>query len=167
MKVEKHNTAYSYNIILKETRNELGDGTCTSYPDAAGHRSYPQCVKAEAEGKVRPVLGCMPPWMSQQDRCTGPVRSPKDRPEFIQWFNSLHPQAKTGFFYKSDSCSLPCSKFSVQTIFRERRVKNNIKGNEEARYSLVNLFVDDNVQVDTLVPAVDFFTLVVEIGKYS
>ena len=160
LKVEQHVTMYSYSIILKETRNQLGDGTCTSYPESAGYKSFAECVQSEAEGKVRQAFGCVPPWMSDKDRCTGPVIMPRSNLADLKWFRYLIDQAITGFFYKSDSCLLPCDRFSVQTIFRERSV---FKSKKQAS-TYVRMFLDGKVQVDTLVPAVDFFTLIVEIG---
>ena len=41
----------AYTIQLKETRLESGQGSCTEYPDAAGHQSYPDCIDDENKRK--------------------------------------------------------------------------------------------------------------------
>ena len=38
---------YYYSIVIKETRTHLDDGSCTVYPDKAGHQSYADCVNQE------------------------------------------------------------------------------------------------------------------------
>ena len=159
--------SYAYRIVLKGTRNKLNDGSCAKYPDSAGHKTYADCVETEIRGKILPVLGCMPPWMSEKDQCTGPVLRPQGPPEFLEWFNYLHTAAKTGFFYQSESCLLPCSRISVNTALIEvRNVKNLPKEGEES-FTVIDLFVEDQIQVDTAVLAVDLWSLTVEIGRLS
>ena len=46
-----------YDIVLKETKKELDDGTCTDYPDPQGHQDYADCVGAEIRERIMPVLG--------------------------------------------------------------------------------------------------------------
>ena len=46
-----------YDIVLKETKKELDDGTCTDYPDPQGHQDYADCVDAEIRARIMPVLG--------------------------------------------------------------------------------------------------------------
>ena len=157
--------AYSYNIVLKETRNKLKDGSCAEYPDSSGHKTYTDCVETEIRGKILPVLGCMPPWMSDKDQCTGPVLRPQGPPKFLEWFNYLHTASKTGFFYQSESCLLPCSRFSVNTILIEKRNVKNLPREGKESFTVIDLFVEDQVQVDTAVLAVGLWSLTVEIGK--
>ena len=46
-KPDNKSVFYYYNIVVKETRTELNDGSCTVYPDIAGHQSYADCVDQE------------------------------------------------------------------------------------------------------------------------
>ena len=46
-----------YDIVLRETKKELGDGTCVEYPDPQGHQNYADCVDAEIRKHIMPVLG--------------------------------------------------------------------------------------------------------------
>ena len=164
---ENYGQEYSYSIILKETKNQLNDGTCTKYPDSAGHDTYADCVQSEARKNIMRVLGCMPPWMSAEDQCNGPIPRPEGSEEFFEWFDSLQNAAKTGFFYESKSCLHPCASVSVHTIFREKRAVKNWPTLDNKSITVTYMYVNNKVQVDTLVPAVDVFTLIIEIGRHS
>ena len=61
-----------YTIQLKETKVETDDGSCVNYPFGA-YNTYSDCVDAELEAKVLPILGCTVPWMSQENSCVGQI----------------------------------------------------------------------------------------------
>ena len=48
---------YYYDLVLRETKIELDDGTCVDYPDPQGHQDYADCVDAEIRERIMPVLG--------------------------------------------------------------------------------------------------------------
>ena len=63
-----------------------------------------------------PVLGCMPPWLSDTDHCDTPVlRTTPEHEEIRSWLYSLLPKAKTGLHFESNTCQLPCSYYSFQS----------------------------------------------------
>ena len=66
-------TSY-YSIKIKERQVETGDGSCTKYPDQAGHANYGDCVEDENRRRILPVLGCMVPWISSRDQCKAPLQ---------------------------------------------------------------------------------------------
>ena len=57
---------YYYKVIIKEIQIKLEDGSCTNYPDEHGHESYDKCIEMENRRSIMPVLGCMPPWLSDR-----------------------------------------------------------------------------------------------------
>ena len=61
-----------YGVQLTSIINKVGDNSCDNYP-SQDHYSYEVCVRAELAGKVKPVFGCMIPWMSNKDACDKPV----------------------------------------------------------------------------------------------
>ena len=57
---------FYYKVIIKEIQIKLEDGSCTNYPDEHGHESYDKCIEMENRKIIMPVLGCMPPWLSDR-----------------------------------------------------------------------------------------------------
>ena len=62
-----------YKIVLEETIMEANYGTCTVYPNWQYH-NFTHCFDEEMRKKMLPVLGCMIPWTSPNDRCTGLIQ---------------------------------------------------------------------------------------------
>ena len=62
-----------YKIVLEETITEANYGTCTVYPNQQYH-NFTDCFDEEMRKKILPVLGCMIPWTSPNDWCTGLIQ---------------------------------------------------------------------------------------------
>ena len=60
-----------YTVDLKEQHFLETSEDCTVYPDKYGHATYAQCIEEENREKMLPLVGCLPPWMSNIDQCTG------------------------------------------------------------------------------------------------
>ena len=155
----KYSTVYYYNVILKETRMELDDGSCVDYPDAAGHDSYANCVEEENQRKILPVLGCMPPWLSEKTPCDKPVTKLKEHKPVLSWISSIFTKSKKGFHYETESCLLPCTQISVQAIFQD------VKYFSSSPRVKFNLFFDETVKVERVGIAYGVEELLVEVGS--
>ena len=57
---------FYYKVNIKEIQIKLEDGSCTIYPTELGHESYDKCIEMENRKIIMPVLGCMPPWLSDR-----------------------------------------------------------------------------------------------------
>ena len=60
-----------FRVHLKEENLLDTNKDCTAYPDKSGHVSYAQCIEEENRSKMLPLVGCLAPWMSNKDQCTG------------------------------------------------------------------------------------------------
>ena len=154
------NTIHYYSIVLTEIRTELDDDSCTNYPDTAGHGSFTECVEAENKRMILPVLGCMPPWLSQSAACTGHVMK-NDNDNLSEWFKALYQRSKMGSFYQSPSCLPSCKHFTVHAVLHH--VKTGSGQTEDA--NKINLFFEKVVQVERIIPAYGIGSLLVEVGS--
>ena len=152
-------TVFYYNLMLKETRMELDDGSCVDYPDAAGHDSYADCVEEENQRKILPVLGCMPPWLSEMTPCKEPIFMFEKQKPVQKWIGSIYRKSKTGFHYGAESCLLPCTQISVQAIFQD------VKHYSFSSRLKFDLFFDEMVKVERVVLAYGVVDLLVEVGS--
>ena len=59
-----------YRVQLKEKQIHTEDGSCEQY---SHDHSYADCVDEENRQLILPLLGCMVPWMSEQNQCSGQV----------------------------------------------------------------------------------------------
>ena len=64
------------------------------------------------------MQGCMPPWLSTVDACTTHVLKTKGNENLTSWMHDFYKFAKTGFFYQSAACLLPCSQISVKSVLQ-------------------------------------------------
>ena len=152
---------YYYNIVLTERQVELDDGSCVDYPDANGHKSYADCVEEENQRKILPVLGCMPPWLSDRSPCNKPFLKTTDEHEQTQqWITNILTRSKTGYHYEAESCTRPCTQISVHTTFQDVVHYTNPKF--QLRF---NLFFDETIKVERVVLAYGTIDLLVEVGS--
>ena len=144
-----------YNVQLKETNIKTGDGSCVEYPTRT-YESYADCVDAEMKEKILPVLGCMIPWISDNNTCLGPIHRMPKHESLLQWIYEIVDDAFGGIQYHSESCPLPCSTVSLHVTYLHSGdyVTNNIA-----------LYFAKKVKVETIVLAYDFTALLVEIGS--
>ena len=156
------NRIHYYNIRLKETLAELDDGSCTNYPDAAGHASFTDCVEDENRGIILPVLGCLPPWLSTATACTGHfMRNTTAKKDLSWWFHFLYERSKMGSSYQSPSCLPPCKHFSVHSVLQDIK-----SGSGQTKVlNKINLFFEDIVHVERIIPAYGITSLLVELGS--
>ena len=49
----------------------MNDGSCVNYANDGKNGSYGDCIGNYLGSQYKPELGCMPPWMSDTDQCTG------------------------------------------------------------------------------------------------
>ena len=146
---------YDFQVKLTENRKETEDGSCMNYPSAE-HQSYTACVDEELRGLVVPTLGCMIPWMSEQNRCTGHLaRLPKYQ-KIEQWLTDVVNDARRGIQYKSTQCPLPCNLLSAESSYL-------LSGKSYRNF--VFLHLQDYVKVERIVLDYGFTDLLVEIGS--
>ena len=77
-----------YKIHLTQTSVETGDGSCVDYPTNY-YESYADCVDAEVRRKILPALGCMVPWMSLKDQCTGHISRLPSHEDLLKWLRAI------------------------------------------------------------------------------
>ena len=155
------NKIHYYNIIIKEIRNELDDGSCAPYPDTEGHQTFTACVEAENNGIILPVLGCLPPWLSDSSACTAHIRNSTDKKDLSLWFYKLYQRSKMGFHYKSASCLPSCRHLAVHSVLQDIKTGSG----QTKSPNKINLFFESIVQVERIIPAYGIGSLLVEVGS--
>ena len=73
-----------YHIQLKEKSIETDKGSCIDYASSK-YKSYASCVNVGLRDKILPVLGCMAPWISREEHCTGTLLRLQKREKIVQW----------------------------------------------------------------------------------
>ena len=146
-----------YGVQLTSIINKVGDNSCDNYP-SQDHYSYEVCVRAELAGKVKPVFGCMIPWMSNKDACDKPVPITPSRTKLIEWARSIVNDAFGGAEYYSENCKLPCSAYA--THVSRQAVSTSLQ--EE---TTIFIHIKRNVKVRKIVLSYDKTSLLVEIGS--
>ena len=147
-----------YGVQLTSMINEVGDSSCENYPNK-DHSSYEECLHAELTGKVKPVFGCMIPWMSHRKyACDKPVSKTPSRTKLIEWARSIVNDAYGGVEYYSENCKLPCSFYATRVS--KQAVSTSL---EEATTLFIHIL--RNVKVKKIVLSYDKTSLLVEIGS--
>ena len=125
--VEKPNSSlaymYRYSLQLQEVvRTDVG-WMCQLYGPDQPYISYAACVEAEDRRTILPVLGCMPPWMSATDQCTGLRHNSL---AYQKMLPRLRVRVQQGFsfvpYVSPSSCLPPCQQ--VQVHVTQRRVSS-------------------------------------------
>ena len=148
-----------YKITLKEVKNELEDGTCVQFPDAAGHQSFGDCVEQENQRKAMQVLGCMPAWMSGKDQCNTKIPQTTASTHYSYWLASLVVGSKNGFHYESLACRQPCNHILVNAKLLNSKFGKKYKSHH------IHLFFENRMNIERVVLAYDFTSLMVEVGS--
>ena len=149
-----------YNIFLHEKKLNLNDGSCTNYPDQDGHQNFAECVEEENARKLLPVLGCNPPWMLNVKSCAKKLAKNTTIIAMASWLSLLHETSKTGYHYESKMCLKPCKQ-----IFVRIKASKDSTINVSGYVHKINLFFDRSVQMENIVPAYDWTSLLVEMGS--
>ena len=149
-----------YSVQLKDTTIMSGDEkSCANYPDSHGHESFASCVDADNSKKIKPLLGCMMPWISSTDQCQGHIAPTQDHNDFKQWINLLYEHAKPGILLHYASCLPPCNVVTAHGKFMYIK-----QGNPREPRRVEIIFVED-MPVEYIIPAYGFDDLLVEIGS--
>ena len=146
----------THKIQLQETRVEIGDDSCTAYPTEE-FMSYTDCVETEMRKKVIPYLGCMVPWLSDQDACLGSIERLPKYDTLVQWLFRISLQSWGNIIYTSEQCSPPCSYLtahSTKSLTGINWRKNNVE-----------LYFVEHVEIEKIQLAYDSGDLLVEIGS--
>ena len=146
-----------YSVKLKERRVLTGDGSCAIYPGKTGHDSFADCVDEENQKKILPVLGCMVPWMSDRDQCKGLIERLPKQEDLIKWLGFVYDYAKPGFIDNYNSCPPPCTTLTATGKY--------LYTNTEKKGFKVKINFDEDIEVESVVPAYGFGDLLVEIGS--
>ena len=148
-----------YSVELTERQVNTGDGSCINYPDQAGHTSYHDCVEKENQRRILPILGCMVPWMSNENQCTGFLERLPKHEVYLQWIKDVYKNSVAGDFYHSLSCLLPCNLVTAHAANLEDR-ESDYKGDH-----IIAIYFKKNVKVETVILAYGMDSLLVEIGS--
>ena len=144
-----------YHIEVEEMHWQEDKQGCTVYgQDGSAHASFAACVEQEDREEFMPVLGCMLPWMSASDHCTGILKKKSGFEALIKSAN-IRLRKAVGFMeYLSDSCLPPCIQTSVRSKYlgsNKNSAKNQIhiyfsptvkKSSEEVAYGPTDLLVE-------------------------
>ena len=146
-----------YSIQLTYHRNQASDGSCMNYPDQHGHESFADCIEAENRKKTLPVLGCMLPWMSKLNHCSGFQAITPGSQALMELLSSAYEHAKLGLLKKDSSCPPPCDML----IARGRYLYTY----KDKYQSTVKLTLVEEIAVKTIMSAYGFDNLLVEVGS--
>ena len=148
-----------YIISLTERQVDTDDGSCTNYPDQAGHTSYQHCVEEENRMKILPVLGCMVPWMTEKDQCNGVLKRLPEHEDLLKWIKFVYHYTFSGNYFKANTCLLPCNLVSAHVNYLEE-IEDTSSGDHR-----ISLYFQEIVKVETVILAYGMDSLLVEIGS--
>ena len=146
-----------YHIQLKEKSIETDKGSCIDYASSK-YKSYANCVNIGLREKILPVLGCMVPWISRDEHCTGIVQRRPKQEKIVQWLRSLPQQSWGESQYKAKACPFPCTAMFSHATFKHT-------GIGDFQTNFVNLNLDDSIEEEKIIPAYDLAALLVEVGS--
>ena len=148
-----------YTVELTEKQVTTQDGSCTNYPDKAGNANYQDCVEEENSRRILPILGCMVPWMSDEDQCSVVMKRLPEHEDIFKWLKLVYYWSWTGSGYRFSSCSLPCTMVSAHAKFLHA---SEIKS---SKAHTIYIYFNDNVKIETVLLAYGMDSLLVEIGS--
>ena len=146
-----------YSVELTERQVKTGDGSCSEYPDKAGHTSYQDCVENENRRRTLPILGCMVPWMSVKYQCKGVLKRLPNHKVVIKWIREVYRNALAGDYYYSSACLLPCTQVTADATYLQGK-KTEFKGDHQ-----IIIYFKEIVNVETVILAYGIDSLLVEI----
>ena len=149
----------AYTVELTERRVTTQDGTCTTYPDRAGHTSYQHCVEQENRRRILPALGCMVPWMSDDDQCKGVMKRLPAHEDTLKWIKRLYYHSWSGNYFAFSSCLLPCT-----LVFAHAEYLNNSEDESNGDHT-ITIYFKETVKVKTVILAYGMDSLLIEIGS--
>ena len=149
-----------YSVQLKATAIMSGDEkSCDNYPNSHGHESFASCVDADNYKRIKPLLGCMMPWISTTDQCQGPIVLSQDHTDLLKWITLLYEHSKPGILLHYTSCLPPCNVVTAHGKFMY------IKQGKPSEPSRVEIIFVEDMPVEYIIPAYGFDDLLVEIGS--
>ena len=146
-----------YKIKITENIVETNDGTCVDYPNG-WHKSYSDCIDAELQDKMMPVLGCTVPWMSDVNTCPHPVPRLAKHTPLIKWISDIALVSWGDIEYRSEFCLPPCLVLS----FHANRAPSVTSAKKD---SAIGLYFQEQIEIKKIVLAYDATSLLVEVGS--
>ena len=146
----------TYNIQIKESINKADDGSCVNYPNAE-HENYAACSTSEMRKKIMPSLGCMVPWISEEDACTGTLNRLEEHNDVMSWLRTIVTRSFGRIVYRPESCLPPCTILSAHATFCAS-TKSNFA-------NVIELYFSLDIEVEKIKLAYDSGDLLVEIGS--
>ena len=148
-----------YIVELTEREVNTHDGSCTNYPDQAGYTSYKHCVAEENRRRILPILGCMVPWMSDENQCIGVLKRLPKHDDMLEWIKILYRYTYSGDYFPFSSCPLPCNLVSAHAVFLQES-EDELNG-----HHMITINFKKTVKVETVILAYNWDSLLVEIGS--
>ena len=160
IRIQPSETSSSTNFKIKitEESTQTDDGSCTDYPTPR-HHSYADCIDAELQDKIVPSLGCMVPWMSEENPCSQPIPRLSQHDHIVNWLMNISVKAFGNIEYGSDTCLPPCTRMSIQVSQAQILSRDKVGDNT---FSLAFL---ENIEIKRIVLAYDATSLLVEVGS--
>ena len=144
-----------HNIQIEENVNQVGDGSCTLYPTSQ-FQSYTDCVDAEMKEWILPALGCLAPWISDEQACNMKIQRNPEHRQVVEWLFKISQGSWGKILYNSQACPLPCTSMSISSKFCLSKV-SVFGGNE------IQLQFSSSIKVMTIKLSYDFGDLLVEV----
>ena len=128
-----------------------------NYPNQHGHGSFAECMDAENRKKTMPVLGCMLPWMSKSNQCSGLQAITLGSQALLELLSIAYEHAKLGLLKKDLSCPPPCDVLVARGKY--------LYTYKDKCQSTVKLTFVEEIAVKTVMSAYGFDNLLVEVGS--
>ena len=148
-----------YKIKITENIVETNDATCVAYPNNC-HKSYSDCIDAELRDKMKSVLGCTVPWMSEVNACRQPVPRMAKHTPLIQWISNISLVSYGDIELRSEFCLPPCLVLSFHAIRAP-----TVSSSEVKSHSAIGLYFQETIEIKKIVLAYDATSLLVEVGS--
>ena len=147
----------THDIQIKETSVYTDDGSCVDYPNNR-YESYSDCVNAEMRARILPTLGCMVPWISEEDACVGHIQILTKNDPIVKWIFNIAHYSLGGVEYESESCPHSCTHLSAHS-------KKTFSGFKNHGNSFINLYFRKEIKIEKVMLAYDSTALLVEVGS--
>ena len=158
-----------YSIEIEEIIWNEESGECTNYGTGKKFDSYADCIANEHEKFLKPILGCMVPWLVAPDHpgiCKGRVNLTKENHQ--KYFKTIDEIYRTRAFRimeQSKACLKPCTEILVKSTMKSFRKASNYKVPADIAIDEISLHIQKTVKVTKYVKSYGFFDLVVEVGS--
>ena len=152
-----------YSIELEEILWNEESGECSNYGVGKPFLSYADCIANEQEKVLKPLLGCMVPWLvgvNHSNNCKGRIQlGPEKQSQYHKAIRNIYRTRYFKIIEESQSCLKTCAEIQAKSTMTKQK---DIKLDD---YLAVVIHIKKSVKVTKYIKVYGIFDLVVEVGS--